>query len=143
MPISDRGFDLIKAYERLRLKAYLPTPDDVWTVGYGHTKDVQEGDEVTEDEADAFLREDVKSAEDCIDTYVEAELTQNQYDALCSFIFNIGCGNFKGSTLCKLINAGNFEAAQKQFARWNKQNGKPLAGLTRRRAEEAALFAET
>ncbi len=141
MEISQAGISLIKSYEKLRLVGYLPTPNDVPTAGYGHTgPDVHVGDEIDEDTANEWLLQDVREAEDCIAAHVQVDLTQGQYDALCSFVFNLGCGNFKGSTLCRLVNAGNFDAARKQFGRWNKQAGHELAGLTRRRNEEAELF---
>jgi lysozyme len=142
--ISDRGLDLIKGFESLSLTAY-PDPGtggDPWTIGYGHTGGVQPGDTCTDAEATDWLRADCGSAEQCIDAHIDVEVNQNQRDALISFIFNVGCGNFKGSTLSKLINAGNFEAAAGQFGRWNKAAGRVLAGLTRRRAAEAELFSE-
>ncbi len=141
MNISPAGIALIKRYEQLRLRAYLPLADDVLTIGWGHTgPDVYEGQEISEDEANDLLVQDLREAEDCIAAVVDVELTQAQYDALCSFVLNVGCGAFKNSTMCRLINAGRFDAAQQQFKRWNKQAGEPVAGLTRRRAEEAALF---
>lgn len=120
--------------------AYMPTPNDVPTIGYGSTRGVTMGDTCTEAEALQMLREDVSEAEGCVSMAVDVELTQAQFDALVSLVFNIGCGAFRGSTILKLVNAGDFDAAQKQFGRWNKQAGKELAGLTRRRAAEAELF---
>lgn len=144
MEISDRGLELIRSFEGLKLIAY-PDPatgGDPWTIGVGHTKGVRRGDVCTEDEAMAWLREDCADAEACVEAWVDPELTQNQYDALVSFVFNCGCGNFKGSTLAKLINAGNLAAVEGQFLRWNKAAGKVMAGLTRRRQAEADLFTE-
>jgi lysozyme len=143
--ISKRGLDLIKGFESLALEAY-PDPGtggEPWTIGYGHTGGVKEGDTCTEEDATDWLQEDCREAEACIAAYVHLILTQNQHDALTSFVFNCGCGNFKSSTLCRLVNAGDFAAAVQQFARWNKGGGRILAGLTRRRAAEAALFMET
>lgn len=140
--ISDNGLTLIKAHEGLRLEAY-PDPGtggDPWTVGYGHTKGVKPGDVISEAEASDFLRQDVAWVEDCVNENVNGPLTQNQFDALCSFVFNVGCGAFRSSTLCRLINEGNFEGAAGQFSRWNKAAGRVLPGLTRRRKEEAELF---
>ncbi len=123
------------------MEAYLPTPDDVPTIGWGHTgPDVAMGEVIDEDTAGDLLLRDLQAAEQCIEAQVEVDLSQGQYDALCSFIFNEGCHAFKTSTMCNLLNAGQFLAAQRQFARWNKQAGKELAGLTRRRAEEVELF---
>jgi lysozyme len=142
MNVSDKGLDLIKGFESLSLTAY-PDPGtggEPWTIGYGHTGGVKKGDVCTEEEALDWLRDDCGAAEACITAHVLVELTQSQYDALVSFIFNVGCGNFKGSTLCKLINAGDMDSAAEQFVRWNKAAGKVLAGLTRRREAEATMF---
>jgi len=142
MRLSDDGLELIKSHEGLRLEAY-PDPGsggEPWTVGYGHTGDVKEGDEIDEAEASRLLREDVASAELCVERHVEVKLEQHEFDALVSFVFNVGCGNFSASTMLKLINAGNKRAAVAQFGRWNKAAGKVLAGLTRRRADEADHF---
>jgi len=140
--ISKEGMGLIKLHEGLRLEAY-PDPATLsvpWTIGYGHTKDVKPGDCITYDQADEFLLQDISWVEDCINDAVDVELTQNQFDSLCSFVFNLGCKAFMSSTLLKLINQGNFAAAQQQFARWNKAGGKVMSGLTRRRKDEADRF---
>lgn len=139
MKISDKGLEVIKQHEGLCLKAYV-CPAGVLTIGYGHTGDVLEGQEITEDEAERLLRNDVSWAEDCVNESVEVSLTQNQFDALVSFVYNIGCNAFRSSTLLRLLNSGNTEAAAQQFHRWNKGGGRVLAGLTKRRAHEAELF---
>jgi len=138
--ISQDGLELIKSFESLCLMAYMPTPDDVPTIGYGSTRGVSMGDTCTESEALKMLKEDCSEAEGCVSMAVDVELSQNQFDALVSLVFNIGCGAFRGSTLLKLLNSGDFAAAQQQFGRWNKQAGKVLNGLTRRREAEAELF---
>lgn len=136
---SQRGIDLIKEFEGFSSYAYL-CPANVWTIGYGHTKGVKRGDKVTAPEAEQLLRDDL--------AYFEAKVaalcpvtTQSQYDALVSFCYNLGEGNLESSTLRKKHNAGDYAGAAKEFARWNKAGGKVLAGLTRRRAAEAALYA--
>lgn len=139
MIVSGRGFDLIKRYEQLRLKAYLPTPDDVWTIGFGHTAGVAPGLTCIEAQADAWLFEDSRDAMAAVNE-VQVPLTQNQYDALVSFTFNVGAGAFRASTMRRLLDTREYDLAAGQFGRWNKQKGKVLAGLTRRRAEEEALF---
>jgi len=139
--ISDEGLDLIKSFEGLRLEAYMPTPDDVPTIGHGHTKGVTMGMTCTGLQADQWLREDCAEAEECVNKFVRVPLAQNEFDALVSLTFNIGCGAFKGSTLLKLLNNADFDGASLQFLRWNKQAGKELAGLTRRRLAEKELFA--
>ena len=143
MKINAAGLALIKEFESLRLEAYLPTPDDVPTIGYGHTRGVAMGDTCTEAQADAWLLEDLAWAEDCVEGAVAKLLHENEHAALVSLCFNIGCTAFKNSTLVRLLNEGDFDAAEKQFARWNKQAGRELAGLTRRRAAEEQLFAST
>ena len=140
MKISQAGLDLIQSYEKCRLRAYLPTPNDVWTCGWGSTKGVTKDTVWTQEEAAAAFLKDLEWVEECVGKAVTAQLTQNEYDALCSLCFNIGCTNFGKSTLVKLLNQGNYDAASLEFSRWDKQKGQVLAGLTRRRAEEARLF---
>ncbi|MEY4429588.1 MAG: hypothetical protein RLZZ182_2277 [Pseudomonadota bacterium] len=118
----------------------MPTPNDVPTIGWGKTRAVAMGDTCTQEQADAWFLEDVAWAEDCVNRAVTAQLLQNEFDALVSLCFNIGCKAFSGSTLVKDLNNGNFDAASKQFSVWNKQAGQVLAGLTRRREAEAELF---
>jgi lysozyme len=139
MKISEKGLGLIKYYEQLRLKAYMPTPHDVPTIGYGHTKGVKMGDSCTKEQAERWLDEDCDFAEVAVNG-VGVELTQDQFDALVSLVFNIGSGNFASSTIRKLLRAGDMARAADQFPRWNKQKGKVLNGLTARRAKERALF---
>lgn len=136
---------LIKQHEGLRLEAYMPTPDDVWTIGWGHTKTARPGMRITEGRAQELFDSDVAWAVDAVNAKVKVGLTQNQFDALVSFTFNVGSGAFSRSTLLKRLNAGDYDGAAAQFHRWNKQRGrdgkmKVLRGLTRRRAEEAELF---
>lgn len=135
-----KNIDKIKEHEGLRLQAYLPTPNDVWTIGYGHTSTAKKGMVITEEQAEALLRKDIAWVEEAINTKVVVPLTQNQYDALASLIYNIGAGAFSKSTLLKMLNAGDYKGAADQFLRWDKQKGKTLRGLTRRRQEERELF---
>lgn len=139
MKISEAGLDLIKSHEGFRSDAYL-CPAGVWTIGYGHTGDVEEGQSVTEEEAEELLLRDVAFAEDAINSLVEVELSQQMFDALVCFVYNVGVGAFEQSTLLRLLNQGQMEKAAEQFLRWNKAGGKELAGLTRRREAERALF---
>ncbi len=141
---SPRGLDLIKSFEKLRLVAFKPTPNDVWTCGWGHTgPDVDQHTVCTEEQADAWLTSDVGSAERCVNQYVTVELTQFEFDACVSLCYNIGCHAFKDSTLVKLLNAGDYDGAAEQFGGWNKQAGQVLAGLTTRRNAERDLFEAT
>ena len=140
MNIGQNGLDLIKTFEGCCLTAYMPTPHDVPTIGYGHTKGVVMGTSITKAEADAFLLDDLEWVEHAISVNVTVPLTQNQYDALCSFVYNLGATNFRRSTLLRKINAGDYVGGGNELLRWNKQKGKTLRGLTRRRKAELTLF---
>ena len=137
--ISQRGIDLIKQFEGLRLEAYL-CPAGVWTIGYGSTRDVKKGDKITAAEAGEMMAADLLPFERDVSRLVKVPLDQCQFDALVCFAYNVGGGALASSTLLKLLNAGDYAGAAGQFARWNKANGKQLAGLTRRREAERALF---
>lgn len=139
MKLSATGLALIKSFEGLRLDAYRCAAG-VLTIGYGCTRDVKWGDKITEGGAEILLKEDVSVFEDCVNDFVSVDLTQNQYDALVSLAFNIGCAAFRSSTLLKLVNAGDFGAASHQFLRWNRGGGRVLAGLSKRRIAESQLF---
>lgn len=145
-PNRIKRIDLIKKHEGLRLKAYLPTSYDVWTIGYGHTSTAYEGMVITEEKAEKLLRADLKWVRDVLAKEVKVPLTQEQYDALASFIFNLGGTNFRTSTLLRKLNAYDYVGAADEFLRWNKQRqgGRMvvLRGLTKRRTEERALFLE-
>lgn len=130
---------LIKEFEGCKLKAY-KCPADVWTIGYGHTDGVKEGDEITQQEADRLLADDVHSFTAGVQRLVTSDINRNQLGALTSFAFNVGLGNLRHSTLLRMVNAGDFLGAANQFLRWNKAGGKVLAGLTRRREAERQLF---
>jgi lysozyme len=137
------GKSLIKEFEGFRATAYL-CPAGVWTVGYGTTringKSVKEHTKITTQEADDLLEQDLKRFEDGIKKLVSVELTQNQFDALVSFVYNLGIGSLQKSTLLKKLNAGHFEEAANEFLKWDKADGKKLSGLTRRRTAERELF---
>jgi GH24 family phage-related lysozyme (muramidase) len=141
-----KNIELIKKHEGLRLQAYLPTPNDKWTIGYGHTKTAQKGMVITEERAEELLRQDVAWVEAAIAKLVKVKLTQNQYDALASLIFNIGEGAFARSSVLRELNEGNYQDAANAFMMWNKQRSKTtgkmnvLKGLTKRREEERNLF---
>lgn len=140
MKTSQGGLDFIQDVEGCKLFAYLDT-GGVWTIGVGHTgPEVVKGLSCTMEQAMAWLAEDVREAEDAINKAVKVSLTQNQFDALVSFVFNVGVGAFLSSTLLKKLNAGDYEGAAGQFPRWNKDNGKEIAGLTKRRHLEQSVF---
>lgn len=142
MNISDKGLSLIKCFEGCRLAAY-PDPatgGKPWTIGYGHTHNVKRGDTITQSEAEQFLREDLAHIYTTIGNSVTFKINQNQFDALCSFIFNVGDGNFTQSTLLKKLNAGDIRGVGDELPRWNRATGIIIAGLTKRREAEQALF---
>jgi len=141
--VSPAGRALVEDFEKCRLVAYKPTPNDVWTIGIGHTEGVRAGQVITQEQAIELLIEDMEWVEECVNKYVRVPINQNQFDALACFVFNVGCGAFKGSTLLKKLNNKDYEGAANQFIRWNKQAGEVLAGLTRRRFAEAKLFNST
>jgi lysozyme len=139
-PTGVKNVELIKESEGLRLKAYLPTPNDVYTIGYGHTKTAEKEMVITKEGAEALLLHDLQWVETAIDMYVQVPLNQNQYDALASFIYNVGGTAFRKSTLLKKLNKKDYSGAANEFPRWNKQKGKVLRGLTKRRQLEKDLF---
>jgi len=142
MALSEDGLELIKTYEGLRLKAYQDSVG-VWTIGYGHTRTAKPGMTITAEEAEALLRQDLADAEKAVTRLVKVPLSDNQYSALVSFVFNLGSGNFSMSTLLRKINAGDMAGAAKEFKRWNRAGKKVLAGLVKRRDAEAALFQDS
>lgn len=152
MKASKDAVLLIKHFEECRLKAY-PDPGSAdgrpWSIGYGHTgKEVTKGLVWTQAQADAALRADLARFERDVEFLVKVPLTQRQFDALVVFAYNCGSDidsdddaeGLGDSTLLRLLNAGDYESASKQFARWNKNNGHVMRGLVRRRAAEYALF---
>ena len=139
MIVSAAGLNIIKEFEQLRLEAYIPAPGDVPTIGWGTTAGVRMGDSIDLKTAEALLRHDAHGCEECVNAAVSVQLTQNQFDACVSLAYNIGRGAFRSSTLVKKINSGDAGAAD-EFLKWDKFHGAPLAGLTRRRKEERALF---
>jgi|TARA_B110000908_G_scaffold153592_1_gene190260 GH24 family phage-related lysozyme (muramidase) len=148
--ISDDGIELIKRFEGLHkvqpdgLISSYRCAAGVWTIGWGSTKGIRSGMKITVEEAEEKLRDDLKTAESAVKQHVSVPLSQGQYDALVSFIFNLGSGNFRSSSLLKRLNRGLYDDVPEQLLRWNKARvgGKltVLRGLTRRRAAEAAIF---
>jgi len=140
LKISIEGLALIKKFEGCELEAYQCSAG-VWTIGYGHTKDVESGMQITKQDAEDMLVEELHEYESYINEYVTASLSQNQFDALVSWVYNLGPANLKASTMLKVLNAGDYEDVPAQLQRWNKAGGKVLDGLIRRRKAEAYLFA--
>jgi lysozyme len=140
MKISKNGLDLIKHFEGCELEAY-KCPAGVWTIGYGHIKTAVEGMTITQHQADEMLIEEMNEYEGYINNSVRVDLTQNQFDAMVSWVYNLGSGNLNASTLLKVLNSGDYAGVPEQMLRWNKAGGRVLEGLTRRRQAEADLFA--
>lgn len=144
MKISERGIDLLKQFEGLELEAYQDIAG-VWTIGYGHTgSDVQPGMKITEREAEALLRRDLRSRESAVERLSSVPLNQNEFDALVSFVYNVGQNAFSRSTARRRLNRGNRIGAADALTWWNKATVsgvlREVMGLTRRRAAERALF---
>ena len=140
MEYSKQGLDLTKAFESCRLTAYRDIKG-VLTIGYGHTgPEVVEGLVWTQDQADSQLIMDLQHAVTVVYNLVTIGLSQPAFDAVVDLVFNIGSGNFRNSTMLKLLNAGNLEAAAEQFDRWDEAGGKKVAGLLRRRKAETEEF---
>lgn len=130
---------LIREFEGLRLKAYR-CPAGVWTIGYGHTSEVREGQEIDEIAAELLLDADLKYVAVQMAPAIKVPVTEGQAGAMLSFAFNVGVGAFKRSTLLRLVNQGMFMNASYEFKKWTHGGGRELPGLVRRREAEAAMF---
>lgn len=139
MNISQEGIALIKKFEGCKLEAYQDSVG-IWTIAYGTIKDVKEGDKINQDEAEHLLQEELPEYEGYINDMVKVPLEQNQFDALCSWVYNLGPNNLKESTMLKVLNEKKYSEVPQQIKRWNKAGGKVLDGLIRRREAEALLF---
>lgn len=140
MNVSEHGLELIKRHEGLRLMSYR-CPSGVWTIGYGHTDCVRRGQAITEEQAMEYLRSDVKVSEACLNSLPDLRLRQCQFDSLCSFIFNVGCGAFLRSTLLRKARSNPDDPSiRDEFMKYVKSSGRVLQGLVRRRQEEAQLY---
>lgn len=161
--INEAGLNLIKSFEGIldgdpstvKLDPYID-PVGVWTIGWGHA--ISTGGSllrgstnrararalypggITIDQAEALLRGDLIDTCRDVESFVRVPLADNQFAALISFTFNLGVGNFRRSTLLRLVNAGDFALAAQEFKKWNRAGGQVLRGLTRRREAEATLF---
>jgi lysozyme len=134
-------FDMTKKFEGCVFTAY-PDPGTgatPWTIGFGHTAGVKEGDTCTQTQANVWLASDMANAITAVDRLVTVQVTANQNEALGDFVFNVGQGNFAKSTLLKKINAGD-PTASDEFLRWNMAGGKVMSGLIARRQAEKDLF---
>lgn len=131
-------------FESCKLEAY-PDPGSrdgrPWTIGWGHTgPEVVKGLVWGQEKADGVFLQDLAVKASSVPPLVKVPLTQGHFDALVSFAYNLGAWALKSSTLLRLLNAGDYSGAAEQFARWNKNDGRVMRGLTRRRAAEKALW---
>ena len=134
--------DLPRQFEGCALAAY---PDPVshgapWTIGWGHTKGVAQGMTCTQAQADQWLADDMAAALATVAAAVKVPLSAGERDALGDFVFNLGAGNFRTSTLLRLLNAGDYAGASAEFKKWDMGGGHVVAGLLRRRLAEQAEF---
>jgi GH24 family phage-related lysozyme (muramidase) len=144
MQTSEKGVALIKSFEGLSLTAYKDSVG-VWTIGYGWTqpvdgKPISAGMFIKQDTAERLLKTGLVSYESDVSKLVKVKLNQGQFDALVSFAYNLGSRSLSTSTLLRKLNAGDYAGAADEFPRWNKAGGQVLAGLSRRREAERALF---
>lgn len=143
MQLSHSGLEFLKDQEGFKAKAY-KDGGGVWTIGYGTTringKPVEEGMTCTESEALLWLAQDTASAQTLLNKSVRVPLRQGQFDALVSFVYNIGEDAFSKSTLLRMLNMGDYMGAYAQFSRWDMDGGKVVLGLTKRRMREQSLF---
>lgn len=141
MKTSARGIRLIQQFEGFRSKAYRDVVG-VWTIGYGFTKGVKDGDTITLEQASKRLQKELAEYERGVSEACQIAPNQNQFDALVSFSFNVGIAGMKKSSVIKAHNREDYQAAGRAFGLWNKAGGKVYPGLTRRRAAESALYLE-
>ena len=142
MKASQQAYNLIREFEGLRLQAY-QCPSGIWTIGYGHTTNVAPNTVISQLQANLLLQEDIAQCERTLNKYNLA-LTQNMYDALVSFIYNVGAGNFHRSALLSKIKANPYDSSIcDEFLKWIHSRGKLLAGLQRRRMAEMKLYFST
>lgn len=145
MKVSQAALDLIRSFEGLKLSPYLDSVN-IPTIGIGttHYEDgthvTMKDSSITEDRAYDLLRNHLIGVENCLNSAVSIDLSQNQFDALACFIYNVGEGAFTSSTMLKKLNANDVEGTSEEFERWDKAGGKVIAGLLRRRQAEKALF---
>lgn len=144
MKTSDHGIAFIKRWEGVKLKAYL-CPANVWTIGVGHTAAMGDpkpvsGMKITEAEADDILRRDLRSIERDVIAAVKVHVNQRQFDTLVSFVFNVGIGAFRKSTLLKKLNANGYDEVPSELMKWTRAGGRVVQGLVNRRKAEADMW---
>jgi len=137
--INAAGLALVRGYEGLRLESYQDT-SGIWTIGYGHTRGVKPGDSIGIERAEQLLEADLAEADGAVARLVRVPLTDNQFSALVSFVFNAGEGAFAKSTLLRKLNEGGYGLVPACLRSCIFDNGRVLPGLVKRRAAEVALW---
>lgn len=146
--INSAGIKLVQKFEGLKLSAYT-CPAGIWTVGYGHTQGVKKGDKITETEAGKILTQDLTQCGEQIEKCVNVPLNDHQFAALASFVFNVGIGSLKASTLLRRLNNGDYDCVPSELCKWVKATNPKTAkkvtlpGLVKRRAAEGQLWLES
>ena len=139
--INQKGLELIKSFEGLRLEVYFCQAQKL-TVGYGHRTTMPLGTKISQEHAEMWLLKDLQEAQQVVEKQTKVKLNDNEFSALVSLTYNIGITAFKKSTLLKLLNKGYYEQVPSQIMRWDKINGEESGGLHRRRKAEVALWRE-
>ena len=139
MKISSEGLELIKHFEGCETTAYQDSVG-VWTIGYGHTKGVEEGQTCSIEDTETMLADEMDEYEGYINNMVKVDFEQHEFDALVAWVYNLGPTNLGESTMLKVLNGGQFARVPDQKKRWNRAGGQVLAGLVRRRTAEALMF---
>ena len=139
MKISENGLELIKKFEGCETTAYQDSVG-VWTIGFGHTKGVKEGQTCSIEDAESMLADEMDEYEGYINNMVKVELQQHEFDALVAWVYNLGPTNLGESTMLKVLNGGQFDRVPDEMNRWTRAGGKILEGLVRRRQAESLMF---
>ena len=145
MQCNKAGFEIVKFFEGFHSKPYL-CPAKIATIGYGSTRGFDNKKikintaEITKEEGQALLERDIKSAENSVTRLIKVEMNENEFSALCSFVYNLGSGRLQSSTLRAKMNRGDYEGAANEFPKWRRAGGKILRGLVLRREMEQKLF---
>ena len=139
MKISEDGLELIKKFEGCETTAYQDSVG-VWTIGFGHTKGVEEGQTCSIEDAESMLADEMDEYEGYINNMVKVELQQHEFDALVAWVYNLGPTNLGESTMLKVLNGGQFDRVPDEMNRWTRAGGEILKGLVRRRQAESLMF---
>ena len=139
MKISEDGLELIKKFEGCETSAYQDSVG-VWTIGFGHTKGVEEGQTCSIEDAESMLADEMDEYEGYINNMVKVELQQHEFDSLVAWVYNLGPTNLSESTMLKVLNGGQFVRVRDEMNRWTRAGGEILEGLVRRRQAESLMF---